>query len=64
VPESAGLLVPPGDVVALREVLARAIGDRTLLAQLSEGARRAGAALPDWREATLQWRNAVLRLAA
>jgi len=64
VPESAGLLVLPGDVAALRAALARAIGDRRLLARLSEGARRAGEALPDWREAARQWRTAVLRLAA
>ena len=64
VPESAGLLVPPGDVAALRGALARAIGDQALLARLSEGARRAGAALPDWRAAALHWRNAVKRLAA
>lgn len=64
VPQSAGLLVPPGDVDALREALSRAIGDRALLAKLSEGACRAGAALPDWPQAVARWRDAVLRLAA
>ena len=64
VPQSAGLLVPPGDVDALREALGRAISDRKLLAKLSEGARRAGAALPDWPQAVGQWRDAVMRLAA
>ncbi|HEY1506779.1 MAG TPA: glycosyltransferase family 4 protein [Stellaceae bacterium] len=64
VPEGAGLLVPPGDVDALREALARAISNRTLLAKLSEGARRAGATLPDWPQAAVRWRDAVVRLAA
>jgi len=64
VPESAGLLVPPGDAAALRGALVRAIGDRALLARLSEGARRAGAALPDWPQAARHWREAVKRLAA
>jgi glycosyltransferase involved in cell wall biosynthesis len=64
VPESAGILVPPGDVDALRAALARAMSDRKLLAKLSDGARRAGAALPDWPQAVGQWRDAVIRLAA
>ena len=63
VPESAGLLVPPGEVAALRAALMRATSDRALLARLSEGARRAGAALPDWQQAARQWRDAVMRLA-
>jgi glycosyltransferase involved in cell wall biosynthesis len=64
VPENAGLLVSPGDVAGLRGALTRAVSDRALLAKLSEGARRAGTALPDWPEAARQWRDAVLRLAA
>jgi len=56
--------VPPGDAAALRGALVRAIGDRALLARLSEGARRAGAALPDWPQAARHWREAVKRLAA
>src|SRR6185503_19527625 len=64
VPENAGLLESPGDVAGLRGALTRAVSDRALLAKLSEGARRAGTALPDWPEAARQWRDAVLRLAA
>lgn len=64
VPESAGILVPPGDVDALKGALGRAITDRGLLTKLSDGARRAGAALPDWPQAVAQWRDAIVRLAA
>jgi glycosyltransferase involved in cell wall biosynthesis len=64
VPESAGILVPPGDVAALRDALGRAVGNRALLTRLSDGACRAAAALPDWPEAVAWWRDAVMRLAA
>jgi len=39
-PEMSGLLVPPGDVAALTEGLARVIEDRDLRARLQHGARR------------------------
>ncbi len=64
VPKSAGILVPPGDVDALKDALTQAITDRALLTTLSEGARHAGAALSDWPQAVGHWRDAVLRLAA
>jgi glycosyltransferase involved in cell wall biosynthesis len=51
VPRSAGLLVPPDDPAALAAALARAAGDTVLRVALAEGARLAGARLPDWRTA-------------
>lgn len=64
VPDSAGILVPPGDAPALAAALARVLTDRALLTRLGDGARRAGAALPDWPQAIANWRAAVARLNA
>ncbi|MCX7230041.1 MAG: glycosyltransferase family 4 protein [Burkholderiales bacterium] len=64
VPADASLQVPPGDVGALRGALRSLIGDAALRATLAAGARRAGAALPDWPMAVDRWAGAVDRLAA
>ena len=64
VPADASLQVPPGDVGALREALRSLLGDAALRAMLAAGARRAGAALPDWPTAVARWAGAVDRLAA
>jgi len=64
VPASAGLLVPPGDSDALAAALARLLDDRAELARLAQGARTAGAALPDWQQAVELWRREVKRLVA
>lgn len=64
VPESAGILVPPGDVSALAAALHQAMTDRASLTRLGEGASRAGMALPDWPQAIAAWRDAVARLTA
>jgi len=48
VPATAGLLVPPDDVAALRTALAEVLSDAGLRARLAAGAKAAGATLPTW----------------
>ena len=47
-PPDAGLHVPAGDVSALRDALARLLGDAALLERLAAGARAAALHLPRW----------------
>jgi glycosyltransferase involved in cell wall biosynthesis len=48
VPAEAGLLVPPGDEVALAQALARVMNEPGLRERLAAGARAARQTLPDW----------------
>lgn len=64
VPESAAILVPPGNVDALAAALTTLLDDRTKLARLARDAADAGAALPDWPQSVALWRREAERLLA
>lgn len=66
VPETvgeAGLLVPPGDVVALAGALSRLLGDAALHAALSARARERVRSLPTWADTAARFAEAVEALA-
>jgi glycosyltransferase involved in cell wall biosynthesis len=62
VPHQAGLLVPPGDPLALARALRRVISEPAFAAHLVAGARAAGTLLPSWPQATAAWEAAFDRL--
>lgn len=62
VPASAGLLVPPGDVPALRSALQRLLVDAPWREGLRQGALAARAALPTWETSSARFADALLAL--
>lgn len=64
VPETAGMIVPTGDAVVLREALVRVIEDSNYRRELAEGARAAGHALPNWPSAGRNFAHAIDAVAA
>jgi glycosyltransferase involved in cell wall biosynthesis len=59
VPREAGVLVPPGDTVALRAALAALLDEPALRARLAAGARAARAGLPTWPQAVASFAAAL-----
>ena len=59
VPEEAGFLVPVDDVDAFSAALRRLLNDPEERSAKAEGARRAGAILPDWAETAKIISNAL-----
>jgi glycosyltransferase involved in cell wall biosynthesis len=59
VPADAGMLVPPGDGLALRAALHRVMDDADWRAQLSEGARAARRRLPTWVDSAARFETAL-----
>lgn len=58
----AGLLVPPGDVTAFRDALARVLRDPALFAALRAGARAAREHLPRWRRSCARMAHVLEQL--
>lgn len=59
VPLEAGLLLPPGNVQALRAALARLMDEAGLRASLATGAQAARARLPSWAQAVSLFAEAL-----
>lgn len=59
VPAGAGLLVPPGDELALAETLSRVLTESELRERLADGARLARATLPDWPSACARFASVL-----
>jgi len=59
VPRDAGVLVPPGDAMALCAALAALLDEPVLRARLAAGARAARSVLPTWPQAVARFAAAL-----
>jgi glycosyltransferase involved in cell wall biosynthesis len=64
VPPGAGLLVAPGNPLALARALRRLISEPTLAARLAAGARAASRRFRAWPQAAAEWETAFDHLSA
>jgi glycosyltransferase involved in cell wall biosynthesis len=64
VPPEAGLLVPPGDVLALRDALRRFLAEPGLAGRLRAGARAVRARLSGWDDTAAAVEGALLGIGA
>ncbi len=64
VPDGAGLKVPPGDAVALRDAIARLIQDPALRSRIADASWQAGQSLPTWADAAGVIAGAIQRVSA
>lgn len=63
IPDGAGLLVPPDDILALRQALARLMDDVALRRRLASGAREAARALPTWSQSVASFAAVLAEVA-
>lgn len=59
VPDSAGILTPPGDIPSLTEALRMVMSDRSQRERLSLGAQEAASKLPTWPESAKIFADAI-----
>jgi glycosyltransferase involved in cell wall biosynthesis len=59
VPAETGMLVPPGDAIALRAALQRLVDDAAWRASLGAGARRARSRLSTWQQSSVRFASAL-----
>jgi glycosyltransferase involved in cell wall biosynthesis len=62
VPPDAGILVPPGDVKALRDALRGVIESVDVRMRMAEGARGASLRLPEWRQSAFAFAQVLEKL--
>lgn len=63
-PDAAAIKVPPGDVVALSDAIARVVRDRALKADMAKASWSAGLTLPRWEDTARLVAGAIRKVCA